>query len=102
MHDSLIAYIKSHSNAPLTEADVKALKEVFIPKKIRRRQYFLQEGKVSKYSAFIVNGAMRQYSVDNKGIEHTVGLFIENSWARERESLMTGNTLLTHGKILIY
>ena len=90
MHESLIAYIKSHSNTPLTEANIKAIKDVFVPKKIRKRQYFLQEGEVSKYSAFIVKGAMRQYSVDNKGIEHIVGLFIENSWARERESLNTG------------
>ena len=33
---------------------------------------------------------MRQYSVDDKGVEHIVGLFIENSWVRDRESLMTG------------
>ena len=90
MHESLIAYIKSHSVVPLTESDVELLMQIFTPKKLRKRQYFLQEGEVSKYSAFIVKGAMRQYSVDEKGVEHTVGLFIENSWARDRESLMTG------------
>jgi hypothetical protein len=54
MHDSLIAYIKKHSTTPLTEADIEAIKDVFIPKKIRKRQYFLQEGDVCKYAAFIV------------------------------------------------
>ena len=36
--------------------------------------------------AFIVKGAMRQYSVDDKGAEHIVALFIENWWASDRES----------------
>jgi len=46
----------------------------------------LQEGQVCKYSAFIVKGAMRQYSVDDKGVEHIVRLLIENWWASDRES----------------
>jgi hypothetical protein len=41
-----------------------------------------------QYMAFIVKGAMRQYTVDNKGIEHNVGLFIENWWAADRESFL--------------
>jgi CRP-like cAMP-binding protein len=48
----------------------------------------LHEGKVCKYGAFIVKGAMRQYSVDDKGAEHFVHLFIENSWAFDRESFV--------------
>ncbi len=59
MHQSLIAYIKDHSTTPLTETDIAVIEEVFAPKKIRKHQYFLQEGEVCKYAAFIVNGAMR-------------------------------------------
>src|ERR1700752_3700973 len=90
MHESLITYIKNHSGTPLTDTEIATIKELFISKKLKKRQYLLQEGEVSKYSAFIVKGAMRQYSVDDKGTEHIVGLFVENSWARDRESLMTG------------
>jgi CRP-like cAMP-binding protein len=46
----------------------------------------LQEGDVCKYAAFIVKGAMRQYSIDDKGVEHIVWLFIENWWVADRES----------------
>ena len=46
----------------------------------------MQEGAVCKYFAFIVNGVMRQYSVDDKGEEHIVHLSIENCWAGDRES----------------
>lgn len=53
---------------------------------MRKKQYFLQEGEVCKFMGFIVKGAMRQYSVDDKGIEHIVNLSIENWWVGDRES----------------
>jgi CRP-like cAMP-binding protein len=86
MHESLIRYINKYSTVPLTDSEVETIKEVFIPKKFRKKQYLLQEGEVCKYAAFIVKGAMRQYSVDDKGVEHIVRLYIENWWAADRES----------------
>lgn len=38
----------------------------------------LQAGDQCKNFAFIVKGAMRMYSVDDKGIEHIVRLGVEN------------------------
>ncbi len=86
MHESLIKYINSYATTPLTGSEVELIKDTFVPKKIRKRQYLLQEGEVCKYAAFIVKGAMRQYSVDDKGVEHIVRLLIENWWASDRES----------------
>ena len=86
MYESLIKYINSYTSTPLTDDQVELIKDTFVPKKIRKRQYLLQEGQVCKYAAFIVKGAMRQYSVDDKGGEHIVGLLIENWWAVDRES----------------
>lgn len=86
MHETLIKYIKEHSSTPLTETEIEVIQDVFTPKKLRRRQYFLQEGEVCKYGAFIIKGAMRQYSIDDKGVEHIVNLYLENWWASDRES----------------
>jgi len=86
MHEALIQYIRSHSAIPLTEDQVELIKNVFVPKKLKKKQYFLQEGQVCKYFGFIVKGAMRQYSIDDKGIEHVVRLSIENWWVGDRES----------------
>jgi CRP-like cAMP-binding protein len=88
MHDSLIKYFKSYTTTPLTEADIDLIQDSFAPKKFRKRQYFLQEGEVCKYTAFVVKGAMRQYTVNEKGEEHIIRLYIENWWATDRESLM--------------
>ena len=86
MHESLIQYIQNYSSLPLSQAEIEIIKNSFIPKKLRKKQYFLQEGEVCKYFAFIVKGAMRQYSVDDKGAEHIVHLSIENWWVGDRES----------------
>ena len=86
MHESLIQYIQNYSSIPLSQAEIETIKNSFIPKKLRKKQYFLQEGEVCKYFAFIVKGAMRQYSVDDKGVEHIVHLSIENWWVGDRES----------------
>ena len=88
MHEPLIKYINSFTITPLTTNEVEVIKNTFVYKKIRKRQYLLQEGEVCKYAAFIVKGAMRQYSVDDKGIEHIIRLSIENWWAVDRESYM--------------
>jgi len=69
-------YQKSLDN-PLTETDIEAIK---------KRQYFLQEGEACRYAAFIVKGAMRQYTIDDKGVEHIVNLFIETCMIGDRES----------------
>jgi len=88
MRDSLIKYFNSYTTTPLNESEIELIESVFQSKKFRKRQYFLQEGDVCKYTAFIVKGAMRQYTVDDKGEEHITRLSIENWWVNDRESLM--------------
>src|SRR5262249_16503476 len=84
----LFAYIKNLSQTPLTSRQAEAVKSIFAPMKILKKEYFLRAGEVCKYSAFITKGAMRQYSVDDKGIEHIVRLSIENWWEVDRESFI--------------
>ena len=86
MHKNLLAYINHYSKFPLTSEEEALIVAAFQPKKLRKKQYFLQEGDVCKHTSFIVKGAMRQYSMDEKGVEHIVHLFIENYWASDRES----------------
>lgn len=86
MYQKLIEYISKHTTLPLTSEEIALIEGVFQPKKLRKKQYFLQESNVCKHVGFIVKGAMRQYSVDEKGVEHIVHLYIENYWAGDRES----------------
>jgi len=82
----LLNYINQYSTTPISEEDFKVFQTYFIRKKLRKKQFLLEEGQICKHFAFIVKGAMRQYYTDEKGTEHIVNLFVENWWAGDRES----------------
>ncbi|SRR5258705_5639852 len=88
MYDALIKHFNSYASTSLTGDEIDMIQSFFVVKKFRKRQYFLQEGEICKYTSFILRGAMRQYKVDEKGEEHIINLFIERWWASDRESLM--------------
>jgi len=74
----------------LTPAELEHIKSLSFIKKLRKKQYLLQEGDVWKYHAFITTGCLRTYTVDEKGLEHIISFAIENWWAGDKESLLTG------------
>src|SRR6478735_10160922 len=79
-------YIEEISGTMLSEDDKHLLMAHFKPKKLRKRQYFLQEGDVCKYIGFIVKGSARTFTVDEKGNEHILKLSLENWWLADFES----------------
>ena len=88
MYDSLIQYFNSYLSKPLSRDEIVLIQRFFISKKLKKGQYFLQEGEVCQYKAFIIKGAMRQYRVGGEREEYIIKLFIENWWASDRESMM--------------
>jgi CRP-like cAMP-binding protein len=74
----------------LTSDESERIRSFAVSKKLRKRQYLLQDGDVWKYDAFITKGCLRTYSVDGKGNEHVIGFGIENWWTGDRESLLSG------------
>lgn len=86
MYNSLIEYINARVSRPLEENEIKILRNNFVPSKIKKRHLFLQAGDISKYMGFLVKGSMKKYSLDNKGIEHIVNLYIDGWWVGDRES----------------
>jgi len=73
----------------LTEADKLAISRFFVPKKLRKRQYHLQEGEVCKYLAFVVKGLLRTYNVDGKGNEHINVFGWEGWWISDFNSFLS-------------
>jgi CRP-like cAMP-binding protein len=84
--DAFFEYIEQISGKLLSEDDKHLLMAHFKPKKLRKRQYFLQEGDVCKYIGFIVKGSARTFTVDEKGHEHILKLSLENWWLADFES----------------
>ena len=73
----------------LTEEEMSTVKAAFLPKKIRKRQYLLQEGDVCKYQAFVVKGILRSYIIDEKGAEHILQFAPEGWWITDLYSYLT-------------
>jgi CRP-like cAMP-binding protein len=82
-------YLKE--KADLTASELDAVRAVSIEKKIRKRQYLLQEGEVCHHNCFIVKGCLRSYRVGEDGTEHILRFGVENWWISDHESYNTGN-----------
>jgi CRP-like cAMP-binding protein len=89
MFKTFETYLKE--KADLTADEIVAVRAVSIEKKIRKRQYLLQEGDVCHYNCFIVKGCLRLYRVGEDGTEHILRFGVENWWMSDRESYNTGN-----------
>ena len=74
----------------IAESDYQLIESLCIIKKLRKHQFLLTEGDVCTFNAFVCDGFLRKYSVDEKGAEHTVYFAIENWWTADRQSLMEG------------
>jgi CRP-like cAMP-binding protein len=74
----------------LTDQEFELIESVSVFKKLRRRQYFLQEGDVCLSSAFVCKGFLRYYYIDKKGQEHIMQFAPENYWTGDRESMDSG------------
>lgn len=75
----------------LTSEQQDIIRQYLIPKRIRKNQYLLQEGDVAKYSAFVEKGALRAYSVDEKGAEHIIQFAFEGWTISDMYSFVTGS-----------
>jgi CRP-like cAMP-binding protein len=78
------------SKAGFHDEDLALVKTHLTPKKLRRKQYLLQEGDVCKHIAFVEKGALRTYSVDDLGTEHILQFALEGWTISDLYSFLTG------------
>jgi CRP-like cAMP-binding protein len=88
LHKTLVAKIS------VTDAEFTIVKAFFKPKKLRKRQYLLQEGDVCNRLAFVEKGSLYSYSVDNKGIQHVIQFAFDGWWIADLYSYLTGEKSL--------
>ncbi|WP_022826431.1 Crp/Fnr family transcriptional regulator [Hymenobacter norwichensis] len=80
------SYIDAGISTPVSDADFARICAAFTPKKLRKKAFLLRAGEVCKHFAFVLAGALRMYSVNEKGGEHVLSLGVENWWVGDRES----------------
>ncbi|MCH7678960.1 Crp/Fnr family transcriptional regulator [candidate division KSB1 bacterium] len=88
MFDVLRAHILKRID--LSDEEFTDCTTFFIPRKIKKGQFLLQEGDVCKHCAFVNNGCLRCYTIDDNGTEHVVDFAIEDWWIADLYSFLTG------------
>src|SRR5919107_1216897 len=66
------------------------IKTFLKPKRLRKKQYLLQEGDVCKVITFVEKGALREYKVDENGNEHIIQFALEGWTVSDLYSFLTG------------
>lgn len=77
MFETLLSHIQNKVN--VTEAQKNELQSFFTFKKLRKKQYLLQEGEICKCLSFVSKGLLKSYFMDEKGNEH-INMFAFEGW----------------------
>jgi CRP-like cAMP-binding protein len=73
----------------LTKNEAEVFRSLLSYRRIRRRQYVLQEGDVCRYENYVLSGCLRSYYTDRDGFEHVTMFAIEDWWISDLDSLLT-------------
>jgi len=73
----------------ITNEEFEFCKTLFIPKKLRKKQFLLQDGDICKYTTFVEKGTLRSYTVNEKGSEHILHFAMEGWWIADLSSFLT-------------
>jgi len=87
MYERFFKNFNSKVNLSKEEQDV--IQNFLTPKKLRKKQYLLQDGDPCKFLAFVEIGALRSYSIDEKGNEHIIQFALENWTISDLYSFLT-------------
>ena len=72
---------------PLNVKEREALTSRLTERKIKRKQYILQEGDICKYFTYVVDGCFKMYGVDPSGAEHNLVFADKDNWIADIDSL---------------
>lgn len=72
---------------PLGDKEKEALTSRLLQRKLKRKQYILQEGDICKYFTYVAEGCFKMYGIDNSGVEHNLLFAAEDEWIADIDSL---------------
>lgn len=70
-------------------SDKELITSFFVSKRLRKKQYLLQDGDVCRYLSFVAKGLIRTYNVDEKGDEHMSVFGWEGWWISDFNSFLS-------------
>ncbi|MGB3946549.1 MAG: Crp/Fnr family transcriptional regulator, partial [Bacteroidia bacterium] len=86
-HQLIIDSLNKHIN--LSSQEQKCLMDKLLIKKIKKKQFFLHEKQIAKETAYVLNGCLRSYSIDNNGFEHVLQFAPQGWWITDMYSFIS-------------
>lgn len=87
--DESIILNNIHKLIDLTKKEEALFLSLLEEKKLKKKQFLIHENEVSKFTAFVVKGCLRSYSIDRNGFEHILQLAPTNWWIADIYSLIS-------------
>jgi CRP-like cAMP-binding protein len=94
MYDLIIANVSRHIS--LTKEETAYFTSLLKHRRIRKKQYLLQAGDISRFENFVNAGLLRAYTVDTKGQEHIAMFALEGWWISDLYSFLTNTPATQH------
>ncbi len=85
-YDLLLEHITQHIQ--LTQEETAYFTALLTYKKVKRKQFLLQEGDVNRYACFVTDGCLRSYSIDKNGFEHVLQFAPPGWWIGDMKSFI--------------
>lgn len=76
--EKLKAHFKKHHQ--FSDEELTQIVSCFYPKKLQKKEFFLQAGQIPNYEGYVTKGLLRQYVLDPHGKEHTLYFAVEDWW----------------------
>ena len=70
----------------LTSDEIQYFNGLLKERHFKKKEFILRSGDLCTHETYIVNGCVRIYYNDDKGVEHVVKFAIENWWALDLQS----------------
>ncbi len=84
---SILAHVGRHVD--LTEQEKAVFVSLLRFRRIRKRQYLVQQGAVALHETFVSKGCLRTFYIDEHGKEYVVQFAVEDWWTSDLKSFLT-------------
>lgn len=85
--DLLLANVAKH--IALSESERTIFVSMLEHKLLKRKEFHLREGEVCRYSTFVVDGALKSFTVDKEGNEHILSFAVSDWWIADMYSFIS-------------
>jgi CRP-like cAMP-binding protein len=88
MYSLLIKNLSKHIS--LTNEEINLLTSAYKPKHLKKKDFLLRQGEVSRFENFVSKGCLRAFNVNENGEEYIVQFAVEDWWIGDMYSFLTG------------